>query len=332
MNRKGKILEFLIEYIPLSILLTILFSVLFFVLNQQLQKNNIPDKKKSLILSAYSFAAVVLILFSIRFWPPSNIKELIIAQGGGGGGIEVNFGDSDLGSGDNFESEVLDVSDEKTEANVTPAAAEDILTQDVVSDDTPSINKTPNNDKSEDINKKEVLPAETKETPVKKNAALSNMLNGKKKGGDGDDAVSGNKGKKNGSLSATDYYGDGGSGGGTGGGNGKGNGQGNGDGNGPGSGNGSGGGVGYSLGNRKALIKPAPKYVCNESGKVVVEVQVDKTGKTISALAGVKGTTNTAKCLLEQAKIAALNTKWQSSDSAPETQRGNIIYNFSISE
>jgi hypothetical protein len=332
MNRKGKILEFLIEYIPLSILLTILFTVLFFVLYQQLQKNNIPDKKRSFILSVYSFTTLILILFSIRFWPPSNIKELIIAQGGGGGGIEVNFGDSDLGSGDNYQSEVLEVSDDNSEANEAPAAAEDILTQDVVSEETPSINKTPNNDKSEDSDKKEVLPTETKETPVKKNAALSNILNGKKKGGDGDDAVSGNKGKKNGSLSATDYYGDGGSGGGTGGGNGKGNGQGNGDGNGSGSGNGSSGGLGYSLGNRKALVKPAPKYVCNESGKVVVEVQVDKTGKTISAVAGVKGTTNTAKCLLEQAKIAALNTKWQSSDSAPETQRGNIIYNFSISE
>ena len=99
-----------------------------------------------------------------------------------------------------------------------------------------------------------------------------------------------------------------------------------------GSGGGSGGGVGYSLGNRKALIKPLPKYVCNESGKVVVEVIVDKNGNTISAVPGIKGTTNTAKCLLDQAKVAAMNTKWQSSESAPETQRGNIVYNFSISQ
>lgn len=332
MSRKGKILEFLTEYVPLSLLLTVLFSVLFFVLYQQLQKNSVQDKKRSFILSAYSFVSIILILFSIRFWPPSNIKEIIIAQGGGGGGIEVNFGDSDLGSGDNFESEVLEVSNDKTVANVETAPAEDIITQDNPADDAPAVIKTPTKEKANEPVKNEVKPTETKVEPVKKNAALTNILNGKKKGGDGDDNTAGNKGKKNGSLSSTDYYGDGGSGGGSGGGNGKGTGTGDGDGTGPGSGGGSGGGIGYSLGNRKALVKPAPKYVCNESGKVVVEVQVDKTGKTISAVAGVKGTTNTAKCLLDQAKIAALNTKWQSSESAPETQRGNIIYNFKISE
>ena len=66
--------------------------------------------------------------------------------------------------------------------------------------------------------------------------------------------------------------------------------------NGGGSGSGSGGGSGYSLGNRKALSKPAPNYTCNEVGKVVVEVSVDRNGRTISAIAVIKGTTNTAKC------------------------------------
>jgi hypothetical protein len=45
-----------------------------------------------------------LILFFIRFWPPSNLTELT-----GGGGVSINFGDSDLGSGSNYESEVLEV-------------------------------------------------------------------------------------------------------------------------------------------------------------------------------------------------------------------------------
>lgn len=332
MKNKGKILEIITEYIPLSFLLTVLFSVVFYVLYQQLQKSKVTDNRRSLLLSVYSFGSIILILFFIRFWPPTNMKEIIIAQGGGGGGIEVNFGDSDLGSGTNFESEVLEVSNEKAVSKVETAPAEDIITQDNVSEDVPSVVKTPSKEKSRDVVKKEEKPIESKVEPVKKNAALSNILSGNKKGGDGDDNAAGNKGNKNGSLSSSDYYGDGGSGGGSGGGNGKGNGTGDGDGIGPGSGNGSGGGVGYSLGNRKALVKPSPKYVCNESGKVVVEVQVDKTGRTISAVAGVKGTTNTAKCLLDQAKIAALNTKWQASESAPETQRGNIIYNFTISE
>jgi len=44
-----------------------------------------------------------------------------------------------------------------------------------------------------------------------------------------------------------------------------------------------------------------------------VEVTVDKSGRTIGAVAGIKGTTITAKCLKDQAKSAALNTKWQAS-------------------
>ncbi|MEP6929611.1 MAG: energy transducer TonB, partial [Flavobacterium sp.] len=126
------------------------------------------------------------------------------------------------------------------------------------------------------------------------------------------------------------YYGSGGSGGGTGGGNGTGNGVGTGSGYGAGSGGGSGGGSGYSLGNRKALSKPAPKYTCDEAGKVVVEVTVDQNGRTISATAGIKGTTNLARCLLDQAKIAAMNTKWDADSNAPAKQVGKIIYNFSL--
>ena len=62
----------------------------------------------------------------------------------------------------------------------------------------------------------------------------------------------------------------------------------------------------------------------------MVEVTVDQNGKTISARAGIKGTTNTASCLLEQAKIAAMNTKWSPDDNAAPKQVGQIIYNFSL--
>ncbi|WP_395056056.1 hypothetical protein [Flavobacterium sp.] len=51
---------------------------------------------------------------------------------------------------------------------------------------------------------------------------------------------------------------------------------------------------------------------------------------TISVVLGVKGTTNTAKCLLDQARIAAMNTKWQTSEDAPERQVGKIVYSFSL--
>lgn len=106
-------------------------------------------------------------------------------------------------------------------------------------------------------------------------------------------------------------------------------GSGSGHGSGNDSGSRSGGSLAYALGNRKVLVKPPLDYTCKEEGKVVVQVTVDKSGNTISAIAGVKGTTNNTPCLLEQARRAALNTKWQASADAPDKQIGKITYNFS---
>ena len=293
------------------------------------------DKKKSLLITTAIYAAFLLLLFFIRFWPPYNPENNVALAdgGGGGGGVTVNFGDSDLGSGANYKSEVLNV---KNEAKANPAKAtpdEAIITQENTADD---VNDVVIPVKEKPKKTTPVVKPETKPVPEKPkvsnstNDALSSIMKGSNKGGDGDDKVAGNKGKAGGSLSSNGYYGTGGSGGGTGGGNGTGNGIGTGSGYGAGSGGGSGGGSGYSLNGRKALSKPAPKYTCNEEGKVVVEVTVDQNGKTINARAGIKGTTNTASCLLEQAKIAAMNTKWSPDDNAAAKQIGQIIYNFSL--
>ncbi|WP_348823590.1 energy transducer TonB [Flavobacterium aestuarii] len=291
------------------------------------------DQKKSLILSILIYASLLLLLFFIRFWPPSNLEEMM-ASGGGGGGVSINFGDSDLGSGKNTQSEVLNVQNQTKQTPAKSTPQESIISQENSTEESAVI---PQKEKPK---KQEAVVKETPKQEVVKpkvsnstNDALSSILKGSKKGGDGDDKTAGNKGKSNGSLTATGYYGTGGSGGGTGGGNGTGTGIGNGSGYGPGSGSGSGGGTGgsgYSLGNRKALSKPAPKYTCNESGKVVVEVSVDRNGNTINATPGIKGTTNTAKCLLDQARIAAMNTKWDASSDAPVKQTGKIIYNFNL--
>lgn len=295
------------------------------------------EKRKSFILTIVIYALFVLILFFIRFWPPSNDQELaMLAGGGGGGGVTINFGNSDFGSGDNFQSEELDI---KSVAKPVTASEPD---EDIISEDNDAFDAVAIPKKTTPVKvtkpKVKIDPKPVTETKPKvsknTNDALSNILGGSKKGGDGDDSRSGNKGKTNGSLGSNDYYGSGGSGGGTGGGNGTGNGTGTGSGSGSGSGgghgSGSGGGIGYSLGNRKALTKPQPKYTCNEEGKVVVEITVDQNGNTINATPGVKGTTNTASCLLQQAKIAAMNTKWQAQSDAPEKQVGKIIYNFSL--
>ena len=291
------------------------------------------DQKKSLALSILLYATMLLILFFIRFWPPSNMDEL--AGGGGGGGVTVNFGDSDLGSGANYKSEVLNVKNQTKQTPTKATPDEAILSQENSTEESVVIPQKEKTKKPIAVVKEEPKPVVVKpKVSNNTNDALSSILKGSNKGGDGDDKAAGNKGKANGSLSSNGYYGTGGSGGGTGGGNGTGTGigtgSGYGSGSGGGSGSGSGGGSGYSLGNRKAVSKPAPKYTCNEEGKVVVEVSVDRNGRTINAIAGIKGTTNTAKCLLDQARIAAMNTKWDASSDAPEKQVGKIVYNFNL--
>lgn len=281
------------------------------------------DRQKSVILTVLFYSLLLLLLFLLRFWPPANIK---LMGGGGGGGIEMNFGDSDFGMGDNSKSEVLNVKDE-VKAATAPTPDENIISDDNA-DDNVVVPKKENIKVKPVPVIKDVKPAVVK-PKVSKSAddALSSILGNK--GGDGNDTKSGNKGNANGSLNSNGYFGNG-SGNGTGGGNGTGNGTGNGSGIGPGNGGGSGGGSGYSLGNRKALNKPQPDYTCQEQGRVAVQVSVDRNGNTISVTAGVQGTTNTAKCLLDQARIAAMNTKWQADSNAPEKQVGKIIYTFSL--
>ena len=99
---------------------------------------------------------------------------------------------------------------------------------------------------------------------------------------------------------------------------------------GSGVGNGSGSNNGYSLEGRKTIIKPSPEYKCNEEGKVVVQIVVDKSGSVLEAKTGVRGTTNMSKCLLDACKEAALKSKWQPDENAPEKQTGTIVYNFRI--
>ena len=128
--------------------------------------------------------------------------------------------------------------------------------------------------------------------------------NGKASGGEGDDNVAGDKGKITGDPNANGYYGNGG----------------------------SGGGGDYQLGNRKPITRPKPNYICDEEGVVVVAIEVDTNGNVIKATPGVKGSTNTASCLMSQAKEAALKTRWTSDSNAPSKQIGTIKYRFSLSQ
>ena len=139
---------------------------------------------------------------------------------------------------------------------------------------------------------------------------MSSILNGPERsgeasGGEGNDNAAGDKGSPDGDPNAKSYYG---------------NGAGlDGDGN-------------YRLGGRRALNKEKFVQDCNESGIVVVRIEVNRQGQVIAATPGVKGTTNNASCLTEPARKAALATRFNSDADAPSRQVGTIVYNFKLSE
>lgn len=106
-------------------------------------------------------------------------------------------------------------------------------------------------------------------------------------------------------------------------------GNGGGNGNGTGTGAGSGDGKGnYTLAGRRVAYIPQIDNDCNQPGRVIIEVTVDKSGKTISAI-NAKGS-NADACLIALAKKYALQTKWQASENAAEKQVGTITYNFTL--
>lgn len=237
-------------------------------------------------------------------------------------GVAINFGYTDYGSGVKA-NQTIKTAPKVTETSppkeVKPQATpktiqEKVITQENV--EAPVIESTKQTEKITEQEVKEIKTVVEKKAVVKevpkpsKDAqnALNNLFGPKKDGastnGEGDDRKKGLKGKTTGDPLSNKYYGSSGSGG---------------DGN-------------YLLKGRKALSKPINKPDCNEEGIVVVKIEVDKNGKVILAEAGVKGTTNYAACLLEPAKKAALNTKWNSDGNAPFKQIGFITYNFVLAE
>jgi colicin import membrane protein len=100
---------------------------------------------------------------------------------------------------------------------------------------------------------------------------------------------------------------------------------------GPGGGTGtSGDAISYSLGGRGTQTLPDPKYNYQGEGRVVVEISVDRSGKVIQAIPGVKGSNTLDEYLLKTAKEAALATTFKVKEDAPEVQKGTITYNFKL--
>ncbi len=269
-------------------------------------------------------------------------------------GISVNFGTTDFGSGrvqpkEKVQSEPMDTPPveptkqevaeaieeipEKVQEEVKEAPSEKVLTQ----EDEESIKIKQAQEakekadaavaeqkrKAEEAEKKAKAEAEriaqqkreaeekAKQEQEAKKKKLDELMGGLNKsegtasGSEGDDNRAGDKGSPDGDPYATSYYGS------------------------PGSGSGTGG---YGLNGRSLVNKGKVPQECNESGRVVVKITVDRSGKVIKAEPGVRGTTNNSPCLLEPARKTAFMHKWNLDSNAPSQQIGFVVVNFKLGE
>ena len=89
-------------------------------------------------------------------------------------------------------------------------------------------------------------------------------------------------------------------------------------------------GIAYDLKGRSSLSIPKPHYNLQESGKVVVEITVDKNGKVVNARPGMPGSTTSNSTLFEAARKAAMKAKFNADSDAPAYQQGTITYHFRL--
>ena len=253
-----------------------------------------PEEKKSFGITTAVFVVLFILFafFGLTYMdpPPEN-------------GIAVNFGTSDTGSGDIQPTDPPKTTE--AEAQSEPEESEEqTLTQDA---DAPVT--LPKTEKKKPVTK----PTETKptETPKKKvNSALDKIKNAKKSDGNGetshgdDKDGDGDKGNPNGSLYANSFYG-----------------------NGSGDGIGTGKGTGWGLAGRKLSGNSKRIQDCNESGKVVVKIWVNRQGNVTKA-ERTQGSTSLEQCLLQPALETARSFKWQPDPNAPETQIGFVVVDF----
>ncbi len=256
------------------------------------------------------------------------------------GGVTVNFGTSETGTGD-----VQPMTLTPIQADFTPAASapsqqpeaikENVVTQDL--EDAPVVENNTNGNVSSSVPSRDKKPKPAETTPNKTNHSTNNTSNThntspvpvpeepkadpnamfhkgangnpNKSKGDGTGGGQGDQGKPNGDPNSKSYLDSEG---------GKGSGPGKGDLRG-----------GISLKGRKSASLPPPKF-CQEKGNVIIDITVDRGGNVIDAKYHREGSTITDNCSIQNAKTAALKSKFNADSQADELQYGSINYVFTV--
>lgn len=255
-------------------------------------------------------------------------------------GVAVNFGTTDFGSGRVQPREPIRSTPQEIkeppretaqeakveESTPTDTKAEEVLTQDNAEEIAMKKQKAKEAaaqkakeeaekraKEAEERAERERIEAEEKKRKEQeaKKKALDEMMGGLNKsdgtasGSEGDDDSPGDKGQIDGNPYANSYYGQ------------------------PGSGD---GGLGYGLKGRGKATFKKQKQDCNEEGRVIVRIVVNRDGRVVEATPGVKGTTNNASCLLTPAKKIALSHKWRPDPKAPSKQIGFVKIDFKLGQ
>jgi outer membrane biosynthesis protein TonB len=281
-----------------------------------------------------------LILFLILFYTYLVTPIPPYPEGGGGKGmeIEVNLGFAEEGFGEVQQANLAlpDFNEEVTKkAAPVEEPKQEVLSQD--NEETTTITTPPKIKKKvtpkvtppvpeKTVKKKEPAPVVEKPRVPNKAALYKPNSQSGSQTSQGVTKGSGDQGDPNG-LQGSATYGKGGNGGeGTGGGSGGGSGTGTG----TGIGNGVGPGISYNLSGRSMVIIRKPEFTIQKEGIVVVEITVDKTGKVVAAKPGVKGSTIVDNTLYSAARKAALESRFNLKDDAPDLQVGNLTYHFKL--
>jgi outer membrane biosynthesis protein TonB len=270
-------------------------------MNYTHEENNYPK----------AFAATGVILMLIAALCYFLVFTAAKQEENGTGGILVNYGTTDEGMGSDYmnteEPSMAEKANKSQPDKVTPTppteeksdaetSDKDVVTQNT--EDAPEVaatTKKPN---------KTVAKEPTKEVPnpkVNQNALYTGKTNNATGQGDGNTGTPGNQGKTTGSTLTNNY-----------------------------DGTGSGNGGNLMMSQRNFTSRPAITDDGRHTGKVVVEIRVDKNGNVIYARAGARGTTIVNSALLQKCEDAVKNSRLNPLESAPDPQVGTVVFVFKV--
>lgn len=272
-------------------------------------------KRKSVVLTVSLLTALVLLLFYIGL---SYTEEPLER------GIAINFGVASEGQGLQAQSprraqspQVQDIAapapQQQESSQPTAEEVEEVLTQAdselVIKEAEEKPTPAGEENKADESIQEEAVPEPPKPSEQTQ-SVLSKFIKGsktpgKEASGEGVSQGAEDQGSPDGNPYASTYYGPSTTGSGT---------------------------SGYGLSGRSLRSRQAVEQDCNQAGRVVVKITVDRSGKVIAAEPGVQGTTNLAACLMEPAKKTAFSYQWNADPKAPAKQVGFVVVNFRLGQ